>query len=183
MLRFFMACEIFPDQGLNLCLPALASRFFTTEPSGRLPQQYLWRQDNSGHGWIPKISTTLNCAEIFLRSIDRTSSPKLRIFYQSTGSNQIEILQPCTGPKRVCLSCFRRTELLRAVWYWHADERQRVAPWFLLLWTWVRIEKQQRKVRQPGKTSAVIQVFGHVLAILTSLTWLCSDVPVMGRQR
>ena len=41
MLRFFMACEIFPDQGLNLCLPALASRFFTTEPSGRLPQQYL----------------------------------------------------------------------------------------------------------------------------------------------
>ena len=49
MPSFFMACEIFPDQGLNLCLPALASRFFTTESSGRLPQQYLWWQDNSGH--------------------------------------------------------------------------------------------------------------------------------------
>ena len=30
-----MACKIFPDQELNLCPPALAGRFFTTEPPGQ----------------------------------------------------------------------------------------------------------------------------------------------------
>ena len=47
-LSYSMACGIFPDQGLNLCLlhwqpvsPALAGRFFTKEPTGKPGMQLL----------------------------------------------------------------------------------------------------------------------------------------------
>ena len=34
-LSCFKACGIFPDQGSNPCLSALAGRFFATEPPGK----------------------------------------------------------------------------------------------------------------------------------------------------
>ena len=35
------ACGIFLDQGVELVFPALASRFFTTEPPGKSPHCFL----------------------------------------------------------------------------------------------------------------------------------------------